>query len=75
MFLLEHFGYNYNALNETERFQNVAQENLEKVKRLETSIMGIDWTLKAIFGYVIIVPYLLFVYISKILIDKRKKQN
>lgn len=75
MILLEHYGYNYDGWNETERFQNVTQENLNKVKRLETSIMGIGWPLKAIFGYVMTVPYLIFVYIGKIIFDKIKNDK
>lgn len=76
MILLKHFGYNYDGWNNAERFLNVTQVNLEKVKRLETSIMGIGWPLKAIFGYVIIIPYLIFVYLGKILINKfNNKKN
>ena len=74
MILLEHYGYNYNGWSDVERFQNVVQENLEKVKRLETSIMGIGWPLKAIFGFVMTIPYLIIVYLGKIMID-RLKQN
>jgi hypothetical protein len=72
MILLEHYGYNYNGLSDVERFQNVVQANLEKVKRLETSIMGIGWPLKAIFGFVMTIPYLIIVYLVKIMIDRLK---
>ena len=43
---------------------------MDKVKRLETSVMGIGWPVKAIFGFVMTIPYLIFVYIGKVLIDR-----
>jgi hypothetical protein len=75
MILLDHFGYNYNGFNNTERFQNVAPENLDKVTRLEKSIMGIGWPLKAIFGFIMTIPYLIFVYFGKVLIIRMKNKK
>jgi 4-amino-4-deoxy-L-arabinose transferase-like glycosyltransferase len=75
MILLEHYGYNFNGWNDAERFQYVAQENLKKTKNLETSITGIGWPVKAIFGFVMTIPYLITVYLGKILIDKKNNQN
>ena len=70
LILLKHFGYNIDGMSETEFFGNVLPENLDKVKRLETSVMGIGWPVKAIFGFVMTIPYLIFVYIGKALIDR-----
>jgi hypothetical protein len=70
MIILEHYGYNNYGWTETERFQNVAQENFEKVKSLEANSMGIGWPLKAIFGFVMTVPYLIIVYLGKKIISK-----
>lgn len=70
MIILEHYGYNNYGWTETERFQNVAQENFEKVKSLEANSMGIGWPLKAIFGFAMTVPYLIIVYLGKIIISK-----
>ena len=64
MMLLEYYGFNFDAMNDTERYGNVLPENMERVKSIEISIMGIGWTLKAIFGFVIFLPYLLFVFIG-----------
>jgi amino acid transporter len=75
LILLDHYGFNSNGFNDTERFQNVTQENIDKVKSLETSIMGIGWPLKAIFGFLMTIPYLIFVYIVKVLIDRIKKKK
>jgi hypothetical protein len=48
---------------------------MEQVKSLETSIMGIGWPVKAIFGYVTFIPYLIFVYIGKIIINRMKNKK
>ena len=75
LILLDQYGYNYDGLNVTERFQNVAAGNIDKVRKLETSIMGIGWPLKAIFGFLLAIPYLIFVYIVKVIIDRKKKNE
>ena len=75
LILLEHYGYNYDGLNNIERFQNVAVGNIENVKNLETSIMGIGWPLKAIFGFLMTIPYLIFINIVKVLVDRIKKKR
>src|SRR5574344_820547 len=59
LILLKHYGYNIDGINHTEFYSRVSVENLDKVKNLETSIMGIGWPLKAIFGYVAFIPYLI----------------
>ncbi|MDT3738834.1 MAG: hypothetical protein RO257_04960 [Candidatus Kapabacteria bacterium] len=75
LILLKHYGYNMDGMSETEFYRNVSPENMEQVKSLETSIMGIGWPIKAIFGYLIFIPYLIFVYIGKTLIKKLKKNK
>ena len=74
LILLKHFGYKMDGMSETEFFGNVLPENLDKVKRLETSVLGIGWPVKAILGFVMTIPYLIIVYLGKIMID-RLKQN
>ncbi len=77
MMLLRNYGYNIDGMNDIEIYGNVSPNNLEQIKRLETSIMGISWQLKALFGYVFVIPYLLFMYLGKMLItgwaNKRMK--
>lgn len=63
-FLLSHYGYDFDAMNEIETFENVLPENMARVKELEISMMGIGWPLKAILSYVFYVPYILIVYLS-----------
>ncbi len=73
--LMSHYGYDFDAMNDTERFQNVENENLEKVQQLEIGIFGIGWPLKAIMSFVFYSPYLLIVYISGQLIRRTKRQK
>jgi len=70
LILLKHYGYNIDGMNETEFYGNVSPENMEQVNRLVTSVMGIGWPLKAMFGFVMTIPYLIFVYFGKVLIDR-----
>ncbi|KFF15374.1 hypothetical protein [Flavobacterium hydatis] len=70
-FLLSHYGYDFDAMNDIERFKNVTLKNLDKVKELETNILGIGWPLKATLFFLIYSPYLLIVYISTYFYKKR----
>lgn len=71
--LLGHFGYNFDAMNDKERFEKVSPDNIEKVKSIETSIMGIGWPLKVILTYVFYSPYLLIVYLVAYLFRNKTK--
>lgn len=74
--LLSHYGYDFEAMNDIERYRNVAKENLEKVKGLEISIMGIGWPLKAFMVYIVYSPYLLIVYLATYFYKKiNRKKN
>ena len=70
--LLSHYGYDFDAMNENERFGNVALENMKRVKQLEIGYFGIGWPLKAIMTYAFYSPYLLIVYLIGQLIRRMK---
>jgi amino acid transporter len=70
--LLSHYGYDADLLTETERLRNVSAENLDRVKTLDTSRMGIGWPLKAILFYIFYSPYLLIVYFGSYFYKKSK---
>jgi len=72
--LLSHYGYDIEAMNDTERFSKVTVENMERVKSLEISLMGIGWPLKAIMTYVFYAPYLLLVYLIIYLFKRHKNK-
>lgn len=74
--LLNHYGYDFEAMNDFERYGNVKSENLEKVKQIETGYFGIGWPLKAIMTYVFYSPYLMIVYLIGVSFRKLKvKRN
>ena len=74
--LMSYYGYDFDAMNNTERFGKVLDENLERVKQLEIGYFGIGWPLKAIMTYVFYLPYLLVVYLIGQLIRRMKlKRN
>jgi len=73
--LLSHYGYNFDAMNDVERFKNVAFKNLDKVKQLEINMLGIGWPLKAFMFYTIYSPYLIIVYLATYFYKKRKIKN
>lgn len=73
--LLSHYGHDFEAMNDVERYKNVTKENLEKVKGLEINMMGIGWPLKAIMTYVIYCPYLLIVYVVSYFYKKNRKKK
>lgn len=72
MMLLTNYGYNIDGMNDMERYGQVTDENMEQVKSLETSIMGIGWPLKAMIGYVVYIPYFLIVYLVNKIIRKNR---
>lgn len=74
LLLLKHYGYDIDGLNEAEFYGKVLPENMDKVKSLETSIMGIGWPLKAIITFVFYSPYLLIIYGVKYLIGRKTRK-
>ena len=76
LMLLKHYGYNFEGMNETEFYEKVLPENMQKVKNIKTSVMGIGWPLKAIFGIIMITPYMGVIYILNRSTERiRKKKN
>ena len=73
--LLSHYGYNVVGASATEYYEHVAPENLERVKALMRSRMGIGWPLKAIITYVYYSPYLLIVYLASYLIGRYRRRG
>ncbi len=72
--LLSNYGYDFEAMNDIERYLNVSKENFEKVKELERSMGGIGWPLKAIlFYFVFYLPYFLIVHLFNYFIKKNNQ--
>ena len=60
--LLSYYRYDFNDLDSIARLQNVAPENLDRVKKLRVSTMGIGWPSKAFMIYPFFFVYLVIVY-------------
>lgn len=75
LILLKYYDYDIDGMNETEFYGKVLPENMDKVKSLETSIMGIGWPLKAIMTFLFYSPYLLIVFGVTHLIGRRPKKH
>jgi hypothetical protein len=76
--LLEHYnGYHINPDSNSGQvyYDAVLPENMERVKALETSHMGIGWPLKSIFLFVLFSPYLLIVYFLMYLINANREKK
>ena len=65
-------GYNFEGLNEAERFRGVSSEDIEKLSQLEIKLFGIGWHLKGIFGSVVYSLFLIIVYFFGHFLNKRK---
>lgn len=73
--LLSHYGYDFDAMDDVQRYKNVSKENFDRVKELRISMMGIGWPLKAFMAYSIYSPYLLIVYIVTYFYKKNKTKK
>lgn len=73
--LMTNYGYDFDAMNETDRFEKVDSGNLERVRQLEIGYFGVGWPLKAIMAFVYYSPYLLIVYIVGHMITKAKRKR
>lgn len=76
--LLEHYnGYNINPDSNSGQvyYDAVLPENIDRVKELERSHMGIGWPLKSIFLFVLSSPYLLIVHFVIKLIDNNPRDS
>lgn len=71
--LLSNYGYDFDAMNNSDRFVKVKSENLERVKQLEIGYFGIGWPLQAILAFVLYFPYLLIVYLIGQVISRKKR--
>jgi len=74
LILLKQYGYNIDGMNEKEFYGKVLPENIDKVKSLQTSIMGIGWPLKAILMFSFYSPYLLIIFGANYLIRRKSKK-
>ncbi|MFZ1664934.1 MAG: hypothetical protein WBO28_01710 [Flavobacteriales bacterium] len=73
--LLQHYGYDYAADNDSTRLANVGPTDIDRVKSLERGLLGIGWPLKAMMMYVVYFPYLMIVYLISYFIRRSKSKK
>ena len=75
--LLNHYGYNFEATSWSDRFSQVSEENIQRVKQLEEShFFVIGWQISAMLTFPFYLPYLLLVYpLGQVIRVIRKKLN
>ena len=69
--LLAYYNYDLEVVNEANSLNNVLPENIERVKSLQMSLMGIGWPLKALISYVFYSPYIFLVYLVGVFLQKK----
>lgn len=73
-FLLTHYGYNDDGLTISERFIDVSTNNNEVVENLLISQSGIGWPLKAVFGIIFYMPYIVITYLFYQIYSKNRSK-
>lgn len=55
--LMEYYGYDLDGMSESECYRNVEPGDRVMVEGMSSHIMGIGWPLRAVFAYVLIIPF------------------
>ncbi len=55
--LMEYYGYNLDGMCERECYRDVKPSDRVMVEGMLSHIMGIGWPLRAVFAYVLIIPF------------------
>ena len=72
---LETMGYDFNGTSDSERLRNVPHALQTKASKLYYSGFGIGWPLKAMFGMVLVTPYIFLVLGASAVIKKLRKSH
>ncbi|MBD2451913.1 hypothetical protein H6G76_33290 [Nostoc sp. FACHB-152] len=70
---LDYLGFDFNGWSDEERLRNIAPKFRDEAIKLYRSIMGIGWTLKAITGAVLLIPYQIVASGLVFIVSKSKK--
>lgn len=55
--LMEYYGYDLDGMSESECYRNVKPGDRVMEEGMLSHIMGIGWPLRAVFAYVLIIPF------------------
>jgi hypothetical protein len=72
---LDYLGFDFDGWFDEDRVRNIAPELRDEATKLYWSIMGIGWTLKAIIGAVLLIPYQIVASSLVFMVSKLKKHG
>ncbi|MBD2255068.1 hypothetical protein [Nostoc parmelioides] len=72
---LDYLGFDFNGWSDEDRLRKIAPEFRDEAIKLYRSIMGIGWTLKAITGAVLLIPYQIIASGLVFMVSKSKKHG
>lgn len=72
---LDYLGFDFNGWSDEDRLRKIAPEFRDEAIKLYRSIMGIGWTLKAITGAVLLIPYQIVASGLVFMVSKSKKHG
>ncbi|MBC1241540.1 hypothetical protein [Nostoc sp. 2RC] len=70
---LDYLGFDFNGWSDEDRLRNIAPKFRDEAIKLYRSTMGIGWTLKAITGAVLLIPYQIVASGLVFIVSKSKK--
>ncbi|MBD2255675.1 hypothetical protein [Nostoc parmelioides] len=70
---LDSLGFDFNGWSDEDRLRKIAPEFRDEAIKLYRSTMGIGWTLKAITGAVLLIPYQIVASGLVFIVSKSKK--
>jgi hypothetical protein len=70
---LDYLGFDFDGWSDKDRVRNIAPELRDEAIKLYQSRMGIGWSLQAIVGVVLLIPYQIFA--SDLFLAKLKKHR
>lgn len=65
--LMTFYGYNFDSMNDYEKYLNVKKENRDNVIQIEKTLMGIGWPLKAGIMYIFYLLYFFLIYLFRLI--------
>ena len=71
--LMEYYGYDLDGMSESECYRNVEPGDRVMVEGMLSHIMGIGWPLRAVFAYVIIIPFQIILSFIEYYVIRHKK--
>jgi len=72
---LDYLGFDFDGWSDEDRLRKIAPEIRDEAIKLYRSTMGIGWTLQAIIGAVLLIPYQIVASGLVFIVSKSKKHG